>query len=82
MLRFLGALVLGVSLLAPAAVYAQDHDRDHNTMQTRHEWNDNENQYWHQYLNEHHKKEHDWAKASKREQRDYWKWRDAHHDNH
>jgi hypothetical protein len=72
MLRYLGALVLGVSLLAPVTVYAQD--RDH----AMHQWNDNESQYWHQYLKEHH----DWAKASKSEQRAYWKWRDAHPDRH
>jgi len=26
--------------------------------------------------------DHDWEKASKREQKDYWKWRDAHPDDH
>jgi hypothetical protein len=76
MLRYIGALMLSVSLLAPVTVYAQD--RDHAT----HQWNDNENQYWHQYLKEHHKKDHDWAKAKKSEQSDYWKWRDAHPDKH
>lgn len=73
MLRYLGTLCLGVSLLAPVALMAQDHD---------HHWNDNENTAWHQYLREHHKKDHDWAHASKKEQRDYWKWRDAHPDAH
>lgn len=76
MLRYVGALVLGVSLLAPVTIHAQD--RDHQT----HQWTDNENQPWRQYLKERHKKDHDWAKASKREQRDYWKWRDAHPDAH
>lgn len=80
MFRYITALVLGFSLLAPAAVTvtAQDHPPAH------HEWNEHENQYWHQYLKEQHKKDHDWEKASKREQKDYWKWRDAHpdHDAH
>ena len=76
MLRYLGALVLGISLLSPAALIAQDHD--HQT----HEWNANEDPHWHQYLKEHHKKDHDWGKANKREQADYWKWRDAHPDAH
>ena len=72
MLRYLGALVLGVSLLQPIAVaYAQDHN---------HTWSDNENTTWHQYLKEKHKKDHEWAKAKKNEQADYWKWRDAHPD--
>lgn len=80
MFRYITALVLGFSLLAPAAVTvaAQDHDKD----KPHHEWNnDHENQYWHQYLKENHKKDHDWEKATKREQKAYWKWRDAHPDH-
>jgi hypothetical protein len=78
MLRYVGAFVLGIALLTPAAVDAryQDRDRDHQ----EHVWSDNENSAWHQYLKERHKKEHEWAKASKKEQKDYWKWRDAHRD--
>jgi hypothetical protein len=68
--RFFAATLLSICLLGPVAG------------QTRHEWNDREDPYWHQYLKEHHKKEHDWAHASKKEQRDYWKWRDAHPDAH
>jgi hypothetical protein len=78
MLRYLGTLFLGVALLAPVAVYAQDHDRDHQT----HVWNANEDPYWRQYLKENHKKYHDWAKSNKREQEAYWKWRDTHRDVH
>lgn len=76
MLRYLGAFVLGIGLLTPVAVDAryQDHDR--------HVWSDTENPTWHQYLKEKHKKDHEWAKASKKEQKDYWKWRDAHPDAH
>lgn len=48
----------------------------------RHEWNEGENSAWHQYLKEHHKKDHDWAKAKKKEQDDYWKWREHHRDIH
>ena len=80
MSRLFGTAVLSIALLSPVAVVnAQDHDRDH---QATHQWNDNENPAWHQYLKEHHKKDHDWDKASKREQKDYWKWRDAHPDAH
>lgn len=75
MLRHLSTLVLGAALLAPAALMAQDHDR--------HVWNDQrESPAWHQYLKERHKKDHDWSKANKKEQSDYWKWRDAHPDTH
>ncbi len=78
MYRFLGSLTLGVCLLTPVGVLnAQDHDQA-----KVHQWNDSENTTWHQYLKEHHKKDHDWEKASKRERADYWKWRDAHPDAH
>ena len=75
MFKFLGSLTLGLCLLTPTAiVYAQDHPA--------HQWSDSENASWHQYLKERHKMDHEWAKANKREQADYWKWRDQHHDAH
>jgi hypothetical protein len=64
-----------MGLLLPMGVaMAQDHPK--------HEWSDNENPAWHQYLKEQHKKDHEWAKANKREQNAYWKWRDQHRDIH
>lgn len=80
MQKFLISAALGMCLLTPVgALNAQEH---HDQVANTHQWNDNENQAWHQYLKEHHKKDHEWAKASKREQKDYWKWRDAHPDAH
>ncbi len=79
MKRFLGSLVLGLGLLAPVGTLRA---QDHHDQQKAHEWNDGENGAWRQYLKEHHKKDHDWAKASKREQSNYWKWRDQHRDIH
>jgi hypothetical protein len=78
MYKFLGCLVLGLGLLSPVATLnAQDH---HD--QVEHRWNDSESPAWHQYLKERHKKDHDWEKASKKEQSAYWKWRDQHKDIH
>lgn len=80
MSKFFGSLCLSVCLLTPAvALQAQDHGK---MEQNSHQWNDGENEMWHQYLKEHHKKDHDWSKASKREQAAYWKWRDQHRDSH
>lgn len=71
MKKLLSSLALGVCLFAPiGALYAQDHPS--------HQWNDNENTSWHQYLKERHRKDHEWSKATKKEQSDYWKWRDQH----
>ena len=75
MQKFVASLALGFGLLlSTGTLPAQDHPR--------HEWNYNENSNWHQYLKERHKKDHDWSKANKHEQADYWKWRDQHPDNH
>lgn len=75
MRRLTAALVLSLGMLLPVGVaVAQDHPR--------HEWSDSENPTWHQYLKEHHKKDKEWARATKREQQAYWKWRDQHPDAH
>jgi hypothetical protein len=79
MLRYLAVFVLAVSLLASnAVVTAQDHDQDHQM----HQWSAQEDPHWHEYLKAHHKKDHEWNAATKREQAAYWKWRDAHPDAH
>jgi hypothetical protein len=79
MLRYLAVFVLAVSLLASnAVVTAQDHDQNHQT----HQWSAQEDPHWHEYLKAHHKKDHEWNAATKREQAAYWKWRDAHPDAH
>jgi hypothetical protein len=76
MRRLLCSLALGVTLLAPMSVVVRADDHP------RHEWNDGENNAWHQYLKEHHRKDHDWTKASRRERSAYWRWRDQHRDIH
>jgi hypothetical protein len=48
----------------------------------RHEWNDNENSAWNRYRDEHHVKQTEFAKTSRRQQQDYWNWRHEHPDNH
>ena len=71
MLKVLSAFALAICLLAPIApLRAQDHPS--------HQWSDGENPSWHQYLKEQHRKDHDWSHATKREQANYWKWRDQH----
>lgn len=82
MSRFVAVAVLGACLMGSAAVVrAQDRDAGQTRME-RHHWTDQEDAHWRDYQKEHHKKYRDWNKASKREQRDYWKWRDAHPDAH
>ncbi len=78
MKRLLASAMFGLFLLTPVVtVTAHPGDDQH-----KHEWRDTENDHWHQYLKEKHIKDHEWEKASKREQANYWKWRDAHPDAH
>jgi hypothetical protein len=71
-------------LMAPLAIQASaeqryyDHDR-----RDYHEWNDGENRaYRHWLVEENHRRWHEWNRASRREQRDYWRWRHDHMDWH
>jgi hypothetical protein len=45
------------------------------------EWNQNENQVYHQYVTENHKRDREFAKTTRREKQDYYKWRHNHHDH-
>ena len=56
-------------------VYDKGHKDYHN-------WDDNENRAWGQYLSENHRSSHEFQKADKKEQSQYWKWRHAHPDKH
>ncbi len=82
MSRFLGMAVLGVCLATSVAVISVQSSYAAQSDMQKHVWTDQEDPHWHEYLKEKRKKDHDWAKATKREQRDYWKWRDAHPDAH
>jgi hypothetical protein len=83
--RYFKMSMLCGALVLPIAVRAQEtrpeprryEDRAHHDS---HEWNDKEAQAYRRYLQEHHKKDHDFAKASKREKQDYWNWRHNHPD--
>ena len=76
------ALVVPVSLMAApipqeASVQVRVYDKEHKDY---HNWDDNENRAWGQYLSENHKKSHDFQKAPKKEQSDYFNWRHSHPD--
>jgi hypothetical protein len=88
--KYIAPLFLSAALMVPASVLAarvaakQDasvkirvYDSEHKDY---HDWDDNENRAWGQYLSENHKKAHDFQKADKKEQSDYWNWRHAHPD--
>ncbi len=76
-----GALSLGTT-----AVYAQEHGQANRSYtdsnHVSHEWNNNEDAAWKRYRDEHHVKQEDFARASRKQQQAYWKWRHEHPDEH
>lgn len=74
------AATLGAPVVMVTACAAQDdrvYDRDHKDY---HHWDSHENQAWHRYLAENHRKDHEFAKADRKEQQEYWNWRHNHPD--
>jgi hypothetical protein len=76
------AFALPTSLLAaPAAqearVQVRVYDKQHKDY---HNWDDNENRAWGQYLTDNHRNSHEFSKSNKKEQSQYWNWRHAHPD--
>ncbi|MBZ5726421.1 MAG: hypothetical protein LAP87_15650 [Acidobacteriia bacterium] len=85
MRRYLSALFLSAALITPVVLHAQDRDRDHRyydrDRKDYHEWNEREGRaYRHWLTEERHHKFHEWSKASRREQSEYWRWRHDHPD--
>ena len=81
--RYLASLFLTAALGAPAVLAtpaAQEdriYDRDHKDY---HHWDDHESQAWGRFLAEKHRKDHEFAKANRKEQSEYWNWRHSHPD--
>jgi hypothetical protein len=88
MRNFYAAVALSAALLVPAAMRADDHHRDKRVVvyhdrdnHDRHEWNEREERAYRHWLEqERHQAYRDWKHASKREQREYWRWRHANPD--
>ncbi|HEY6467636.1 MAG TPA: hypothetical protein VIY69_16665 [Candidatus Acidoferrales bacterium] len=81
----IGTLLLATAFFAstyPAAAKPQEVSAQvrvyDSTHKDYHNWDDNENKAWIQYQSDHHMKQHDFKKASKKEQADYWNWRHEH----
>ena len=87
--RYIQAAVLSAAVALTGMAHAQERDHqadEHKRYEDKahndsHEWNDKEDQAYRRYLQERHKKYHDFAKASKKEQSDYWNWRHEHPDD-
>jgi hypothetical protein len=86
--RYITSLFLTAALAAPVAIMAipvPQEGRDQNRVYDKqhkdyHNWDDKENHAWGQYLTENHKSSHEYSKANKKEQSQYWNYRHAHPD--
>jgi hypothetical protein len=61
-----------------ASVQVRVYDKNHKDY---HNWDDNENRAWGNFLVENHRDHHEYAKSNKKEQAEYWNWRHAHPDH-
>jgi len=86
--RYITSLALAAALVVPVAIMAapapQDagvqirvYDSNHKDY---HNWDDRENRAWGIFLTDNHKKSHEFSRASKKEQGQYWNWRHQHPD--
>jgi hypothetical protein len=86
--RYIASLFLAAALVAPVSIIAAPapqgatvqvrvYDREHRDY---HNWDRNENSAWGRYLAENHRRSHEYKRANKREQAQYWNWRHAHPD--
>ncbi len=92
--RYLSFVILTAALTAPIAIRtnaaAQDDHRD-DKKQTRvydrshkdyHNWDDNEDRFYRQYLGDQHKDYREYSKLNRNQQNAYWNWRHEHPDGH
>ena len=86
--RYISALLLASVLAVPisimaaakaqsASIQVRVYDKSHKDY---HNWDDHENRAWGTYLSDNHRKSHEFSKANKKEQSEYWNWRHRHPD--
>jgi hypothetical protein len=86
--RYLAVFFLSTALFVPISVRADDdnhsdrHSKRYYDRDARdwHQWNNNEDHAYHQYLTENNKRDHDFAQANRAEKKNYFKWRHDHPD--
>ena len=83
MRRFFGSLALAAILLAPTAIFGEEHHRYYDRERHDwHEWNEVENRaYRHWLMEERHERQYrEYARLRAERQREYWRWRHEHPD--
>jgi hypothetical protein len=86
MRKFLGALLLSGISISPMAMRADDHDRVKIRVYDRdrrdyHDWNENEERAYRHWVEQERRRTYrDWKHASKKDRREYLRWRHEHSD--
>ncbi len=88
--RIIASLFLTAVLTAPVSIMAAPSPQasvqvkvyDERPQGDYHTWDDNENQAWGRFLVENKSKPHEYTKANKKEQSQYWNWRHDNPDKH
>jgi hypothetical protein len=86
--RYIASLFLTAALVAPVAIMAAPAPQEANVQlrfydkqhKDYHNWDDNENRAWGQYLTQNHRNSHQFSKA-RRERSKYWNYRHSHPDS-
>lgn len=73
----LAAPVAMMAAAAPQAVQVRVYDPGHKDY---HNWDGRENHAWGVFLTENHRNAHEYSRANRREQTQYWNWRHSHPD--
>jgi hypothetical protein len=87
--RYISFIFLTAALSAPVAMVsraAQDEHHDEKRVYDRthkdyHNWDANEDRYYHQYFTENHREYRDYSKLGRKDQDAYWNWRHEHGDD-
>jgi hypothetical protein len=90
-LRILGGILLGMAMIAPIVVRADDHPYDKKYYDNRryydrdgrdyHVWNEGEDRAYRFYLNDQHRPYREWRTVRGRDQVEYFRWRHTHPDS-
>jgi hypothetical protein len=88
--RIVNGLLLGIALIAPMALRADDTKKTTTTTSTRyydldekdyHDWTPNEDRAYRMYLGEQHRDYVEFPKTTVVQQSEYFKWRHGHSDS-
>jgi len=88
-MSFLISAAFATLSISAVPVHAQDRNERRAPQEQRyydtvhrdyHNWNNDEDRFYREYMNEHHRQYKDFSHLSKKQQREYWQWRHDHEE--